>query len=317
MNKLLRNKWFVLACRLGLGVILITASISKILDMEGFVNTVVSYQLIPSPFAEIYGWIMPWVELALGSALLLGVLPRLSAAFSVLIVISFAIASTYALEKFPDSTCGCFGSFILLSHPLSLTIDGIMFSMALVVLASKIPEVATLGQKFNRINPELRTTKKMSYFTALIGTVVLLMGAIAGVSYGVNSLVSSFNETESTQQKVNIIPPISDAVEASVSAGKPVMLYVFADGCSSCEEVKPAIEEAAGAYTGAISYIKIDYYRYTSQLIEMGISSTPTVWIITGKNNDGTFNLLEKFGGSLDSTGLKNALEKAIDITGR
>ena len=314
MSKILQNKWLVFGCRVALGAILLSASISKILDMTGFVDTVVGYGLIPTTLAEIYGWIVPWVELYLGCSLILGVLPRVSAALSILLVISFAIASTYALEKSPDSTCGCFGSFIALSHPVSLTIDGIMFLMALVVLVNKSPDIFTLGQWFDRINPNLHTQKKASYFIVLVGTICLFMALIAAVSYGVDSLASSMNRTAITEEKVNILSPISDTVSGPLQEGKPVMLYVFAEGCSSCEIVKPVVEETALEYKDTVAYIKIDYYQYTSQLIEMGIVSTPTVWVITSQNTNGTFNLLEKFGGSLEREELKNALDKALSL---
>ncbi len=314
MSKILQNKWLVLGCRVALGAILLAASISKILDMTGFVDTVVGYGLIPTTLAEIYGWIIPWVELYLGCSLILGVLPRVSAALSIGLVISFAIASTYALEKSPGSTCGCFGSFIALSHPVSLSIDGIMFLMSLVILVNKNPEFLTLGQWFDRINPNLRAQKKASYFTVLVGTICLFMALIAAVSYGVDSLTSSMNGTGITEEKVNILSPISDTVSKPLQEGKPVILYVFAEGCSSCEIVKPVIEETAREYQDKVAYIKIDYYQYTRQLIEMGIASTPTIWVITSQNTNGTFNLLEKFGGSLEREELKKALDKALSL---
>lgn len=287
------------------------ASISKILDMSGFTNTVVGYHLIPDALAEIYGWIVPWVELYLGASLILGVLPRVSAAISILLTASFAIASTYALEQSPGSTCGCFGSFIALSHPVSLTIDGVMFLAALVILTNKGPEFMTLGQKFSRINPTLREEKKTSYFVSLIGTVALVMAVVAAISFVVDSLIS--DKTGVTLEQVNIPSPISDKVSASLLQGKPVLLYVFAEGCSSCEAAQPIAEEVVQSFGDKISYIKVDYYQYTSQLIEMGIESTPTIWVITGQNPDGSFNLLKRFGSSVERQGLKGAIDKALD----
>jgi thiol-disulfide isomerase/thioredoxin len=140
------------------------------------------------------------------------------------------------------------------------------------------------------------------------------MALVAAVSYGVDSLASSINKTEITEEKVNILPPISDMVSKPLQEGKSVMLYVFAEGCSSCEIVKPVIEETAREYQDTVAYIKIDYYQYTSQLIEMGIVSTPTLWVITSQNTNGTFNLLEKFGGSLEREDLTNALDKAVSL---
>jgi len=127
-------------------------------------------------------------------------------------------------------------------------------------------------------------------------------------------LASSMNRAGITEEKVNILSPISDMVSKPLQEGKPVMLYVFAERCSSCEIVKPIIEETAREYQDTVAYFNIDYYQFTSQLIEMGIVSTPTVWVITSQNTNGTFNLLEKFGGSLEREDLKNALDKAVSL---
>jgi uncharacterized membrane protein YphA (DoxX/SURF4 family)/thiol-disulfide isomerase/thioredoxin len=310
MNTILRNKWVLLIFRLVLGGIFLAASISKIVDINGFVNTAIGYELIPRTLAEIYGWIMPWVELFLGWSLILGVFTRISAVISIPVVISFAIASSYALEKFPDSICGCFGSFIPLSHPVSLTIDGIMLLLALVILINKNPEFLTVGQWINRINPQFKSQKKSSYYIILLGIVALIMAGTSAISYGVELTTSSNN----TAEVVNIPTPLDEIVSAQLNAGKPVLFYVYAEGCSSCEEVKPTIEEVTGEFSKTVAYIKIDYYQYTAQLTEMGIKSTPTIWIITGQNADGSFDLANRFGSSVDSAQLREALNKAIKL---
>ncbi|HEX9897446.1 MAG TPA: MauE/DoxX family redox-associated membrane protein [Dehalococcoidales bacterium] len=311
MNIILKNRWVVLGFRVILGGIFLAASISKILDMNGFVNTVVGYELIPRTLAEIYGWIVPWVELFIGWSLVLGVLPRLSAAISIPLVISFAIASSYALEKFPDSICGCFGNFIALSHPVSLTIDGIMFILAIVLLVNKQPELLTVGQWLNRINPDLKSQKKSSYYIVMLGVVVLAMAITAAVSYGIESLTSN---TDSTVGTVNIPSPLVDSLSEHLKVGKPVLFYVYAEGCSSCEAAEPVIEEVAGEFSTTIACIKVDYYHYPNQLIEMGITSTPTIWVITGQNPDGSFNLAKIFKGSVEREELRSALDSAVKL---
>jgi uncharacterized membrane protein YphA (DoxX/SURF4 family)/thiol-disulfide isomerase/thioredoxin len=312
MINIFKNKWVLLAFRVILGGIFLAASISKILDMNGFVNTVVGYELIPCTLAEIYGWIVPWVELFLGWSLILGVFTRIAAAVSILLVISFAIASSYALEKFPDSICGCFGSFIALSHPVSLVIDGIMFLLALAILTNKQPEFLTIGQWFNRINPNLKSQRKSSYYIGLLGVVVLSMAVTAAVSHGVESLTSHIDNT--VEVVANIPPPLADSVSKQLEAGKPVLFYVYAEGCASCEAIKPTIEEVVGEFSTNVAYLKIDYYQYTAQLTEMGIKSTPTIWIITGQNTDGTFIIANIFDQSVESKQLRKALDSAIKL---
>ncbi|MDO9334384.1 MAG: MauE/DoxX family redox-associated membrane protein [Dehalococcoidales bacterium] len=314
MNIILKNKWVVLAFRVILGGIFLAASISKILDRSGFVSTVVGYELIPRTLAEVYGWVIPWVELYIGCSLVLGVLPRVSAAMSIPLVISFAVASSYALEKFPDSICGCFGSFIALSHPVSLTIDGIMFLLALAILVNKNTEFVTIGQWFNRLNPSFRRDKKVRYYTNLLGVMVLAMLSIVLVSYGIESLMLKTATNSWSEERANILSPLAEKVSEQLKEGKPVLLYVFAEGCSSCETAEPIIEELAGDYSATVAYIKIDYYQYSAQVLEMGIKTTPTVWVIIRQNPDGSFTLANRFDGSLEREELRSALDSAVKL---
>ena len=313
MINILKNKWILLTCRVILGGIFLTASISKILDMQGFVDTVVGYDLIPQTLAEIYGWIVPWVELCIGCSLILGVFTRISAIISILLTISFAIASSYALEKSPGGICGCFGSFITLSHPVSLAIDGIMFILAIVLLINKQPEFLSIGQWLDQKNPNLKSQKKSSYYIIVIGIITLVTAGIALISYGVDWINSSF-DGDNIVEVVNIPSPLNATVSEQLNAGKPVLFYVYAEGCSSCEEIKPTIEEVTGEFSTTVAYLKIDYYQYTAQLTEMGIDTTPTIWVITGQNADGSFSLANRFDSSVESGQLRKALENAVEL---
>ena len=316
MSNFLKNRWMLLTFRILLGGIFFVASISKILDMSGFVDTVAGYELIPQTLAEIYGWVMPWVELCLGCSLILGIFPRISAGISIPVIVSFASASGYALEKVPDSICGCFGSFIILSHPVSLTIDAFMFLFGLTVLTGKQTEFFSVGQWFSKINPELKNQKKLSYYTVLLGVVTLAMGVTAAVSYGVELIIKQDNNVDSyTIEAVDIPTPMADKVITQLQQYKPVLLYVFAEGCASCEATEPIVEEVVEEYDETIAYIKIDYYQYTDEITEMGITSTPTIWLIIGQNNDGTFILLKRFNDIVEPQELKSAIDGAIEMT--
>lgn len=303
-----------LAFRVLLGGIFLAASISKILDLSGFVSTVVGYDLIPRTLAEIYGWVIPWFELYLGCSLILGVLPRISAGLSIPLTLSFAIASSYALEKFPDSTCGCFGNFIALSHPVSLAVDGIMFLLAMAILANKQPEFLSIGQLLDHLKPGYRNKSLPRYYASLIGLVALAVLGMALISYGVESLTSRAGTGNNTEEIINIPVPLADGVSIPLKENKAVLLYVFAEGCSSCEAAEPFIEELAGDYSATVAYVKIDYYQYTDQVLEMGIKSTPTVWIISRYNTDGSFILAKRFDGSVEREELKSALDDAVKL---
>ena len=98
-SRLLNSKCLIPIFRILLGGIFLAASISKIIDRSGSVSTVVGSGLLPRHLAQAYGWVIPWVKLYLGCSLVLGVLPWLAAAISLPVIVSFVVASSYALVK--------------------------------------------------------------------------------------------------------------------------------------------------------------------------------------------------------------------------
>jgi len=312
MKTVLNNRWLIPAFRLLLGGIFLAASISKILDRSGFVSTVAGYGLLPRPLAEAYGWAIPWVELCLGSSLLLGVMPRLSAAISLPVIASFVVASGYALVKAPGSTCGCFGNFIVLSHPVSLTIDAAMLLLSASILFSRRPEFLTAGQVIDRINPRYRREVKACYYSSLLVILALGMVAITLMAYGGQKLSVQAMVLPVKPQSVLIPPPFSESVSASLKQGKPVLVFVYFQGCSACEDATPIVRQLADEYAANATYLPIDYDKYTQQVLEMGVSATPTVYVVTRDNEDGTFGVAKSFTGSIEMEPLKAALQKAV-----
>ena len=83
LEKIINNRWLVFSSRLVLGGIFITASISKLQLQTKFVNTVISYGILPDSLAQIYGFTLPWVELFMGCSLVLGLFYRFNAALTI------------------------------------------------------------------------------------------------------------------------------------------------------------------------------------------------------------------------------------------
>jgi len=311
MKTALRSQWPVPALRIALGGIFLAASISKIIDLDGFVTTVVGYGLLPRLLAEAYGWAMPWIELCLGCSLVLGILPRLAAAISLPVTISFAVASSYALVKSPGGVCGCFGSFFALSHPAALTIDGVMLVLAAAVLIIKRPEFLSAGQLIDRINPRLRLEAKAFYRSAMLGVLALGMGAVTLVSFAVQTAVAPGGASLQARQ-VKIPPPFAETVEASLVQSKPVLIFVYFQGCYSCEESEPIVRRLADEFAATVTYLPIDYDKYTQQVLDMGVTGTPTVHVIAGADAGGSFKSTFGVLGTVEEAALRAALQKAV-----
>ncbi len=186
MKNFLQNRWVWFTVRLLLGVLFIVTGIGKIIDLEGFINIVYGYRLLPPGLALLAGSVLPFVELYIGCALVLGVFVRLTSVAIIPLSVTFGIGGIYALVADAGGIiCGCFGTLIQISHPVSLTIDGIMLLLSPVLIAQKGKDFLTLGQVFGRIKPDFRTKSRQWFNVSLVASVLLVMAVITGITFAV------------------------------------------------------------------------------------------------------------------------------------
>lgn len=95
--------------RLLLGGVLLVAGGLKVTKPTDSANAVAAYKLLPINVAHLFGYALPWFEVALGILLVAGILLRPAAITGGLIMLVFiaAIASAWARGLLLD--CGCFG----------------------------------------------------------------------------------------------------------------------------------------------------------------------------------------------------------------
>jgi uncharacterized membrane protein YphA (DoxX/SURF4 family) len=92
-----------------LGGVLLAAGGLKVFKPTESANAVAAYKLMPTELAHLIGYALPWLEVAIGLLLILGIMVRPAAILSGLIMVVFigAIASVWARGMLID--CGCFG----------------------------------------------------------------------------------------------------------------------------------------------------------------------------------------------------------------
>jgi uncharacterized membrane protein YphA (DoxX/SURF4 family) len=98
-----------LLARLVLGGVLLAAGGLKVFKPTESANAVAAYKLMPTELAHLIGYALPWLEVAIGLLLIVGIMVRPAAILSGLIMVVFigAIASVWARGMLID--CGCFG----------------------------------------------------------------------------------------------------------------------------------------------------------------------------------------------------------------
>jgi len=107
---LVKNQpWITLIFRLVLGGVLLAAGGLKVGKPTESANATAAFKILPTELAHLVGYALPWVEVAVGLLLIIGIMVRYSAIFSGLLMIVFAaaIASVWARGMLID--CGCFG----------------------------------------------------------------------------------------------------------------------------------------------------------------------------------------------------------------
>lgn len=93
----------------GVGVVLVVSGSSKLRDLAGFVRGVQEYEVLPLRLARLYGYSLPFLEIAFGAMLLLGMFPPATAAVVAILLMSFAVGVSINLVRGRRPDCHCFG----------------------------------------------------------------------------------------------------------------------------------------------------------------------------------------------------------------
>jgi len=101
--------FITLLCRLLLGGVLFVAGGLKAFKPSESAGAVAAYKILPTDIAHLIGYALPWLEVALGILLIIGLTTRLAAIAGTAVMIIFiaAIISVWARGILID--CGCFG----------------------------------------------------------------------------------------------------------------------------------------------------------------------------------------------------------------
>jgi uncharacterized membrane protein YphA (DoxX/SURF4 family) len=135
--EIFRNRHLSFALRLVVGVTFIVSGAGKLPERAEFVSQCQQYELLPDVLARLYGTGLPWVEVIVGSFLLLGLLSRFAAGIGILTAVSCIVANSILLYRGLNMECGCFGELAVLQTRDALLIDLGLLIMAFQVLVHK------------------------------------------------------------------------------------------------------------------------------------------------------------------------------------
>jgi len=108
LSEWLSHPWLTVRVQIALGAIFVVAALPKVLDPPSFAHMIYNYRLVPGGAVNALALVMPWVEILVGLALILGVWPREAAALAGLLLLVFIAAIGFNLVRGHAVDCGCF-----------------------------------------------------------------------------------------------------------------------------------------------------------------------------------------------------------------
>lgn len=100
---------FGLLARLILAAVFLVSGALKAVDPRETIVAVRAYQLLPESMVGTVAAVLPYLELALGLLLLVGLATRLAAVLGAVVMVAFVAAVASAAARGLTIDCGCFG----------------------------------------------------------------------------------------------------------------------------------------------------------------------------------------------------------------
>ncbi len=101
--------WVGVVARLVVGGVWVAAGLLKIPDPAENVRAVRAYQVLPESVVPTVGYALPIIEILVGTCLILGLLTRVNAVLSGVLLVAFIGGISWAWARGLEIECGCFG----------------------------------------------------------------------------------------------------------------------------------------------------------------------------------------------------------------
>lgn len=183
----LTHSYIVTLCRWFVAGVLIYSGVSKISNRQQFLLVVKAFHILPARVTPIFSTVVPWLEVFVGGALLLGIRTTLSAALAGFLLSCFTAAIVINLLRGrTELDCGCFGR----SHNKKIGVGLVIRNAALIVLSCY---VATYSNGYFALESLFASRFANMTGPPLLGLLLLAL-AVASLftaALGVKQLMSS------------------------------------------------------------------------------------------------------------------------------
>ncbi|NBV42574.1 DoxX family membrane protein [bacterium] len=138
----------ILFAQVVLSGIFIYAGIAKLWDPLRFASSILGYQIIPVSLVRPIVWVLPWIEIFAGLALITGWKVKQAAGTIAAMLVVFTLLLIYAISQGWIIDCGCFGK----PHPADW--QKVLENLAMLMVAvgfTKYPESARSPKEWRNL----------------------------------------------------------------------------------------------------------------------------------------------------------------------
>lgn len=124
----------VLIARLCLGFIFLSSALGKLTNRRSFIQGIVDYQVFPRRVAQSFGLVLPWIEVGVAFALILGIVLPLAGIVTALLLLGFTVGVTTNLRRGRQLDCHCYG----IASPRTISWGIVVRNVLLLLLAAVV-----------------------------------------------------------------------------------------------------------------------------------------------------------------------------------
>lgn len=174
----------VLVLRVVLGGVFLISATGKLVAPGTFTRNVVRYRVLPDRLAKLYGWSLPYLELAAALTLLLGWQVKWGALGIILMLSTFAVAVSVVMARHQNLSCSCFG--LLYSERVgwhTLVRDALLALMGVLILVLEDGTVSIVTSVTDGFTP-VTAVALAAAILMIIASVLLALLTKTGYLFG-------------------------------------------------------------------------------------------------------------------------------------
>ena len=131
----MKRNWLGVWAAVFLGLVFITAGAGKVFAQSGGTELLLP-GFLPPFLAQAFSLVLPWLEVAIGVLLILGIAIKFTTSLSALMIAGFATSNIVLINLgMATEPCGCFGGVTggEFSTGAALILDGVMVLMVVLI----------------------------------------------------------------------------------------------------------------------------------------------------------------------------------------